>query len=152
WAAFAAANRATLAATPIHRIAECFLMALSLAAIVSFKPETSTPANLLSFAEQEATRQLRHLSAAPYPPLPPRPPPPPNPTPTPHWRSAVRHASIASICRRPSPTTCTAQRSPAKSSRGCFQKFISVPSYRSGTGGRHGARTPRHEGQLSAHL
>ena len=35
---------------------------------------------------------------------------------------------------------------------GCFQKFISVPSYRSGTGGRHGARTPRHEGQLSPHL
>jgi len=40
-------------------------MALSLAAVVSFKPETSTPANLLSFAEQEATRQLRRLSAAP---------------------------------------------------------------------------------------
>jgi hypothetical protein len=44
-------------------------MALSLAAIVSFKPETNTPANLLSFAEQEATRQLRRLSAAPYPAL-----------------------------------------------------------------------------------
>jgi hypothetical protein len=42
-------------------------MALSLAAVVSFKPETSTPANLLSFAEQEATRQLRRLSAAPHP-------------------------------------------------------------------------------------
>jgi hypothetical protein len=41
-------------------------MALSLTAIVSFKPETSTPANLLSFAEQEATRQLRRLSA-PHP-------------------------------------------------------------------------------------
>jgi hypothetical protein len=34
-------------------------MALSLKAIVSFKPETSAPANLLSSAEQEATRQLR---------------------------------------------------------------------------------------------
>jgi hypothetical protein len=43
-------------------------MALSLAAIVSY-PETGTPANLLSFAEQEATRQLRRLSAAPYPAL-----------------------------------------------------------------------------------
>ena len=42
-------------------------MALSLAAIVSYKPETSTPDNLLSFAEQEATRQLRGLSAAPHP-------------------------------------------------------------------------------------
>src|SRR5262249_13731742 len=30
----------------------------------------------------------------------------------PHRRSAVRHASMASICRRPSPTMCTAQRSP----------------------------------------
>jgi hypothetical protein len=65
-------------------------MALSLAAIVSFKPETNTPANLLSFAEQEATRQLRRLSAAPYP----------------HWRSAVRHSSMASICRRSSPIIC----------------------------------------------
>src|SRR5215471_453327 len=36
--------------------------------------------------------------------------------------------------------------------RGCFQKFISVPSYRRRTGGRHGARTARDEGQLSAHL
>src|SRR5262249_43898177 len=67
WATFAAANRATLAATPIHRMGKCVLMALSLKAIVSFKPETSTPANLLSFAEQEATRQLRRLSAAPRP-------------------------------------------------------------------------------------
>src|SRR5262249_41433293 len=46
---------------------KCVLMALSLKAIVSFKPETSTPADLLSFAEQEATRQLRRLSAAPRP-------------------------------------------------------------------------------------
>jgi hypothetical protein len=43
-------------------------MARSLKAIASFKPETSTPANLLSFAEQEATRQLRRLSA-PHPAL-----------------------------------------------------------------------------------
>jgi len=42
-------------------------MALSLKAIVSFKPETSAPANLLSSAEQEATRQLRHLLATPHP-------------------------------------------------------------------------------------
>jgi hypothetical protein len=41
-------------------------MAVSLKAIVSFKPETTTPANLLSSAEQEATRQLRRLSAAPH--------------------------------------------------------------------------------------
>jgi hypothetical protein len=42
-------------------------MALSLKAIVSFKPETSAPANLLSSAEQEATRQLRRLLATPHP-------------------------------------------------------------------------------------
>jgi hypothetical protein len=42
-------------------------MALSLKAIVSFKPETSAPANLLSSAEQEATRQLRRPLATPHP-------------------------------------------------------------------------------------
>jgi hypothetical protein len=92
-------------------------MALSLAAIVSFKPETSTPANLLSFAEQEATRQLRRLSAAPH-------------------RGPVV-GSAPCVCGIDMPTAIanhvsTARGSSATSSRGCFQKFISVPSYRSG--------------------
>src|SRR5262245_53622682 len=108
---------------------ECVLMALSLTAIVSFKPETSTPANLLSFAEREATRQLRRLSA-------------------PHPGSAIGDAPLADgIDARPSPTVCLRYDDlplrPARLLSKIHQRtFVSIR-----TGGRHGARTPRNRSE-----
>jgi len=87
-------------------------MALSLKAIVSFKPETSTPANLLSFAEQEATRQLRRLSAAPHTGSDRR-------CTTRQWHRCVDDNRQPYVC---------AMTISGYIQRGCFQKFISVPS------------------------